>query len=76
MTDEANDLLIEQACSAFRERDVSGRILPSPAWCDLAPQAREELFEQQIESRLLERAVDPQGFSATVRAVLNRLAIV
>ena len=37
MTDEPKDLLIEEAVSAFRERNSWGRVLPSPAWWDLPP---------------------------------------
>ena len=74
MTDEPKDLLIEEAVSAFRERNSWGRVLPSPAWLDLPPQDREALFDHQLTSRILERAADPSGRSTTVRAVLNRLS--
>ncbi len=73
MTDEPKDLLIEEAVSAFRERNSRGLVLPSPAWWDLPPGDREALFERQLASRIIERAVDPNGRSATVRAVLGRL---
>jgi hypothetical protein len=73
MSDDPKDLLIEQAVSAFRERDAWGRIVPSPAWRDLAPEDRDEAFRRQLESRVLERALDPAGLSATARAVLHRL---
>ncbi len=73
MTDDSRDLLIEKAASAFRERNASGRILPSSSWLDLVPADREALFELQLESRLLERALNRKGFSTTVQAVLIRL---
>ena len=73
MTDEPKDLLIEAAASAFRERNSWGRVLPSPAWMDLTPSDREALFERQLSSRIIERALDPNGRSGTVRAVLARL---
>jgi len=73
MTDETIELLLEQAASAFRERDASGRILPSPAWWDLPPGEREDAGEHQLESRLIECALDPRGLSSTVRAVLGRI---
>ena len=73
MKDDPRDLLIEAAASAFRERDSRGRILPSPAWMDLAPDDRLAVFERQLESRVFERALDPQGRSTTVRCVLDRL---
>ncbi len=74
MKDNSYDILIEEAASAFRERDLSGRILPAPAWWDLSPEARDTLYRSQLQSRLLERALDPQGRSGTVHAVLSRLA--
>ncbi len=73
MTDEPKDLLIEEAVSAFRERNAWGRILPSPAWLDLRPADREAIFDRQLTSRIIERALDPNGRSSTVRAVLTRL---
>jgi len=73
MTDDPLDRLIEEATSAFRERDPTGRIMPSPAWWDLPAKARVKLFFRQLESRILERHLSPDGRSATVRAVLDRL---
>jgi hypothetical protein len=73
MTDEPGNLLIEEAVSAFRERNTWGRVLPSPAWMDLPPAEREALFGRQLASRIIERAIDPNGRSSTVRAVLRRL---
>lgn len=74
MRDESNDILLEQAASAYRERDLSGRILPSPAWWDLSPESRDILCQNQLQSRLLESIIDPQGYSSTVHAVMNRLS--
>jgi hypothetical protein len=73
VTEESKDLLIEKASSAFRERNASGLILPSPSWFDLAPESRETLYKHQLESRRLERAFHPQGHSTTVQAVLQKL---
>lgn len=73
MRDESQDLLLEAAASAFRERNSWGRVLPSPAWMDLAPADREALFERQLASRIIGRALDPSGRSSTVRAILARL---
>ncbi|MBZ5497400.1 MAG: hypothetical protein LAP85_13445 [Acidobacteriia bacterium] len=73
MTVDPGGLLIEQAASAFRERNAWGRILPSPAWWDLSPEDREAACARQLESRLIERALNPAGLSTTVRAVLERL---
>lgn len=73
MNDDPKDILMEEAVSAYRERAASGRILPSPAWYDLPPDAREELFQMQLQSRILERVSSPDAMSTTVRSVLNRL---
>lgn len=73
MTDDPKDLLIEQAASAFRERNTWGRILPSPAWQDLSPADRDTVFARQLASRVVESALHPNALSATVRAVLDRL---
>ncbi len=73
MSIEPKEQLIERAVSSFRERDSNGLIRPSPAWWDLTPADREALFHRQIESRMLERALDPDGISSTTRAVLSRI---
>jgi hypothetical protein len=73
MIDNPKDLLIEQAAAAFRERNAWGRILPSSAWWDLAPEDREAVFTRQLESRLIERALRRDGLSCTVQAVMERL---
>jgi hypothetical protein len=73
MSDEL-DVLIESVASARRDRDASGRAVPPPGWWDLPPDARLLAFDAQAATRDLERAVDPQGLSGTVRAVLERLA--
>ena len=74
MTNESKDLLIEKASGAFRERNASGLIAPSPSWFDLTPESRETLFLRQLESRCIERALHPRGLSTTVQAVLSRLS--
>ena len=76
MNDERLDpteSLLEAATAAFRERETSGRIKPPPAWWDLSPAQRTALFDRQMASRVVERAVDPAGLSTTVRAVLGRV---
>ena len=72
MNDE-RDLLIESVTTAWRERDVSGRAVPPPAWWDLSPDDRLLVFDAQVATREFERAIDSEGFSGTVRAVLDRL---
>jgi hypothetical protein len=73
MRRESEELLIEAATAAFRGRNSSGRILPSPAWMDLSGEDRDRLFGSQLESRLLERCLDRTGLSTTARAVIGRL---
>lgn len=65
-------VLVEAAITAFRERDRQGRILPSPAWADLAPAEREALFDAQAVARGLEAALDDDGMSSTARVVARR----
>ncbi len=69
-----NETLIEQVAGAHRERDVDGRVRSHPAWHDLDPTERLEAFEAAQLQRKLEAALDPQGLSTTIRAVLVRLA--
>ncbi len=73
MSEETRDLLVEQAVSAFRERNAWGRIQPSAAWWDLSPQDRETVWRCQLESRVLERALSADNRSSTIRAVLDRI---
>ena len=40
---------------------------------DLTPEGREEAYRLSVQLRALEAALDPQGRSSTVRAVLARL---
>lgn len=75
MREPRSDTLAEAALTAYRERDSAGRILASPWWRDLAPAEREELFDLQVRSRVLEQALDPRGRSSTVRAVLARIGL-
>jgi len=68
-----NEELIEQVVSAHRARDVDGRVRSHHAWHDLDAAERVEAFEQARLSRTLEAALDPDGLSTTVKAVLSRL---
>ena len=67
------ELLLEATAGARRDRDAAGRPQPPAAWWDLPAEHRETAFDLQARSRQLERALDPDGFSGTVRAVLARL---
>jgi hypothetical protein len=73
MSDRETRALIEAAITPHRERDAEGRIVPPPAWWDLAPEALSELFEEQVLAREFERAVDADGESGTVKAVMARI---
>jgi hypothetical protein len=44
-----------------------------PAWHDLDEEGRREAFEVARQMRRLEAAADPQGLSATARALLARI---
>ncbi len=65
--------LLEQITSAHRERTVDGAIVSHPAWHDLDRAGRVEAFEVTVKLRALERAMDENGQSTTVRALLARL---
>jgi ABC-type antimicrobial peptide transport system ATPase subunit len=67
-------MLIEEATTAWRPRTPEGTILQHPAWADLDPESRGAAFEETVASRRLERGLDPDGYSTTVRAVLSRLS--
>ena len=65
--------LIEEVAGAFRPRDPRA-VAFLPAWYDLSPARREEAFDLATRMRKIEAALDPFGRSATVRAVLARIA--
>ena len=64
--------LIEEVAGAFRPRDPRALAF-LPAWHDLSPEGREEAFELSLQMREMEAALDPEGYSSTVRAVLVRI---
>jgi len=55
--DSDTELLIEAALTAWRPRTPPGEILPHPAWADLPPTAREQLFEETLRARRAEQAL-------------------
>lgn len=67
------ELLLEQVTGAYRERRVDGTIRSHPAWHDLDDAGRKEAFEATLTLRKLEAALDEQGHSSTVRALLSRI---
>ncbi len=74
MTPSEREVLIEAVVSAQRERDPRGGVRPSPAFYDLDDAGRAEAFETAAKQRHIEAALDPEGQSATVKAVLAILA--
>jgi hypothetical protein len=73
VNEREQNTLIEASLTAHRQRDADGRLLPPPEWWDLAPDALDELYRRQLQSRELERLIDPRGLSSTIRAVRARL---
>ena len=67
------ELLLEQVTSAHRERRADGAIRSHPAWHDLDDAGRAEAFEATVTLRQMEAALDAEGHSSTVRALLARL---
>lgn len=72
MTEEES--LIEDATTAWRPRTPDGRILDHPSWADLHAAARLKVFEETLVMRVLEAALDPDGYSTTVHAVAAAIA--
>ncbi len=68
-----NETLIEQVVGARRERDRDGRVKSHPAWHDLDAAERVEAFEAARLQRAMEAALDADGLSTTVKAVLARI---
>jgi len=66
------ELLVEELTGAWRPRDPR-ELKFHPFWYDLDEEGRLEAFERTQEQRKLEAALDPEGQSSTVRAVLARL---
>ncbi len=73
MTDPEREALIEACVSAYRARDPRGELRFAPAWYDLDERGREQAADAAVTQRKLEAALDPRGFSATVRAVMRRI---
>ena len=67
------ELLLEQVTSAHRERHADGTIRSHHAWHDLDDAGRTEAFEATTVLRKMEAALDPNGHSSTIRALLSQI---
>ena len=74
MTRRDREILTEEAIGAWRPRTPDGQILEHPAWADLDAAARQRAFEESLVMRVLEAAIDADGYSTTVRAVRAAIA--
>jgi hypothetical protein len=73
VTPQEKAALVEEVCSAYRERRGRGDIAPAPAFYDLDDDGRREAFEATLTQRALEATVSSDGLSGTARAVLARI---
>lgn len=74
MTPAERDALIEAVTTAHRAIDpFSRRVRQHEAFHDLDDDGRRIAYERALATRVIERALDPQGLSTTARAVLARL---
>ena len=67
------ELLIEQVTSAHRTRTVDGDIQGHPAFYDLNAEGRAAAFEETARLREMEAALDGDGYSNSVHAILKRI---
>jgi hypothetical protein len=70
MTPAERERLIEEVAGAHRDRDPRGGVRPSPSYYDLEATDRVLAYEQATAQRQVEAAIDPEGESCTVKAVL------
>jgi hypothetical protein len=74
MTPEEEEALVEAVSTAWRPRGVDGTLRAHPAWHDLDAEGRTRAYEEARATRVIEAALDPEGYSTTVHAVLSRIA--
>lgn len=72
-TNSPEDLLVEATLGAHRQPGEAGVPAPPPEWADLSDAGRMRAYEAQLLAREWERALDDDGFSSTVHAVLARI---
>ena len=66
------EALVESATTAWRPAGTDA-VRPHPAWADLDPAGRLEVYEAARLQRRLEAALDAEGLSTTSRRVLARI---
>lgn len=67
------ELLLEEVTTAHRARHADGSVKSHPAWHDLDDAGKKEAFEATVTLRKFEAAIDREGQSSTVHAVLRRI---
>jgi hypothetical protein len=72
-TPEENEVLIAAVTSAYRARDVDGKLRIHPNWHDLDDEGRREAFDASFQVRRLESALDDDGENSTIKAVIARI---
>ena len=75
MNARERELLIEACAGAYRPVDTNGHLQPPAEWWDLSPEALDEVFRRQLQAREVERWIDRDGESATVKAVRARILV-
>ena len=74
MTEEEEELLVEQVATAWRpDSRAHDDLRYHPAWHDLSEAARERAADRARALRSLESALDADGLSTTARRILARI---
>ena len=69
LSDREQEMLIEEATTAWRSRSPDGRTLEHHTWADLDAAASQTVFDEAFIMRILEAALDCDAYSTMVRAV-------
>jgi hypothetical protein len=72
-TDPADEELLIEAVAGAHRPPSRDELRYHPSWHDLGAEGRTRAFERARALRTIEAALDPEGFSTTVRAVLERI---
>jgi len=71
-TPEDTERLVEALAGAWRPQDPR-RLGYHPAFYDLDDAGRVAAFDRAVQLRQMESALDPEGLSTTVRAIIARI---